>query len=465
MTRGLASLSPVLLSLAAASLLPGQQSKALEDFEEKRDEILVQAAHRHLEYGLDLRKQGLTTQAAEQILLAAETARGKHPGVSIVVSLMRTYDDRFWKKSAPRPTRAKINAYAKRARALDRQDERDRVRIGVMALQRRLPEEAHAAFESLLLDRDEPLEFDAKGRVELDTGAIPEEESTRLREEAIEINWLRYVRDAFLKKLPEVRAVAEVTSEALRVRTDGTPESARALHALGSALLPEIEEEIGARPRQRLSVFVFVERATYEAYLDAAGLGEHKVFAGVATGPLAVLTSEALEESDLYGVFLHELAHAFHFAVSAAAMPSWYAEGLAETFGGEGTFAWTEGRLVAGGLMETDRLRTLLEEGGSLPLREMLEARAIDVWNRNRAAGRAFYAQAWAFQRYLRHGATREIAERFAAWEDACRAGALGAAIGGRPGEGKTARDLFLELFEADLPRLEEGFRAWLKTL
>ena len=55
---------------------------------------------------------------------------------------------------------------------------------------------------------------------------------------------------------------------------------------------------------------------------------------------------------------LHELSHLFWFGCAPVAMPDWYAEGFAESFGGQGTFTWDGAKLAIGGLMRRD------EEGG-----------------------------------------------------------------------------------------------------
>src|SRR5882672_11458277 len=85
------------------------------DFAARRTKLLIECGQRHLELGLDCRDKGLTTQAAEQFVLAVEVSERQNTGANAVLSLMRQYDDKFWKKTAPKPSPARREAYAKKA--------------------------------------------------------------------------------------------------------------------------------------------------------------------------------------------------------------------------------------------------------------------------------------------------------------------------------------------------------------
>ena len=99
-----------------------------------------------------------------------------------------------------------------------------------------------------------------------------------------------------------------------------------------------------------------------------------------------------------------------------------------------------------------------------MPLRELLDADQFAQWKRSKEAGLAFYAQSWAFLRYLKTGAGDQFAARFEQWESRCIGQALGFQLGTkRSTERGPASALFLELFEKDLDKLEEGFKVWLK--
>jgi hypothetical protein len=101
-----------------------------------------------------------------------------------------------------------------------------------------------------------------------------------------------------------------------------------------------------------------------------------------------------------------------------------------------------------------------------MPLAELLVTDALATWNRDKDAGLSFYAQSWAFVRYLRTGAGAAVAARFEQWEERCRGQALGFELGvARTTQRAPASGLFQDLFGADLPKLEAGFADWLRTL
>lgn len=453
-------------------------------FEKRRNEMMLAQSQRHLEYGLELRKQGLPTQAAAQIVLAAELGGGRNPAALQVLSIMRQYDEAFWKRHGSRPTARKLESYDKQARALTAKDGEELLKLAEWGTQHQCGAQADAIYMELLLARDEPLEFDAKGRIVLPHGTIPEAASAKIADDAVQINGRRYVRDALLSKLPEVLTLFEVSDEEVRVRSTTSLEEARDLHALCKALLPKLEQDLGAKPERRLPLFVFGKRPDYERTLDQLGLSGHKTVAGVASSQpfVAIVCAEGLarpaveevpEDAErgpdydiLRGVCLHELTHLFSAAVSRSAFPCWYEEGLADTFGGSGTFVWDGKSLQVGGLLARSRLDALRDPKGRMPLNTFLIHDALSSWRSGTDAGLAFYAQAWAWVRYLRSGAGTEVATRFEAWEDRCRGQMLGFEPG-RAGGGDraSASNLFYEMFGKDLPKLEAGFAVWLEQL
>jgi hypothetical protein len=147
-------------------------------------------------------------------------------------------------------------------------------------------------------------------------------------------------------------------------------------------------------------------------------------------------------------------------------MPDWFSEGLAETFGGQGTFAWDGEALATGGVMSDFRLAALRAEAELFPLDKMLAARAIDLWAESRERALLFYAQAWAFQRYLRTAAPEEQRGRFERWIEMCAGSAAGGdSLRARDRNAAPASELFQKTFGSELGALESGFRAWLKEL
>jgi len=455
----------------AALLAPwasAQSNSAAAQWEQKRLELQIEQSQRHLKYGLDLRKQGMTIQAAAEIIRAAELGRGRNPGATAVLSIMRQYDAAFWKRYGSRASPAKVEMYDKKARGLAATEDKEILELANWANSKKLENEAQEVYLEILLRRDEALEFDAKDQIVLPAGTIPKDASARIKEGAIAINGRWYVRDELLAKLPELKQVFEVSSAELRVRTTTTEEQARELHNMCVKLLPALALDLGASSQRRLSLLVFGKRAEYEMTCDALGYGGHKVVTGLASSsPLvALVCAEETPAEVLNAVCLHELTHLFCFAVSHSVFPPWYTEGFAETFGGADTFRWDGAKLTVAGMFARERIDALKLEGGTLPLAQMFATDPLTLWTKSKDAGLAFYAQAWAFVRYLRTGAGAEIAARFDQWETRCIGQALGFELGAkRSTQSGPAGELFLELFGKDLPKLEIGFQAWLREL
>ena len=456
----------VLALLLVSPWLQGRREDAIEDFKEERTRVLALSGQRHLEYGLELRKKGLTTQAAAQILMAVEASQGKNKTAELILGLMRAYEDEFWKRRIEKPTREKLEAHERRAEKLRQEDREARLDLVKWAQRADLEEQAHEELRELLLAIDEPLVFDERGRLLVLGDALGSELSERVRTGAIEINGRPYARDAFLRRVPEVARIFEKSSPELRVRSTRSLTDAEELHAAATQLLPVLSDDFGATPGRRLQLLVLGERKHFDSYLDLSGLSSHRAADGFAdpVAGTAFLCPEGSSGEYVLGLALHELTHVFQYSVSPAVLPSWYIEGCAETYGGAGTFRWDGKALSVRGTMAAARLEEL--RAGVLPLGELLEGDALALLARDKLAARRFYAQAWAFVRFLEQGAGPEIAARFERWRTLCFGSAAGAELD-KPylTDASTSARLFLELFEKDLARLEQGFGAWLKEL
>jgi hypothetical protein len=160
---------------------------------------------------------------------------------------------------------------------------------------------------------------------------------------------------------------------------------------------------------------------------------------------------------------MHEMSHLFMYGVTPVVMPSWYAEGFAETFGGEGTYVWKDGALNAGGTMVESEIAPLETDAGFIPLAQLTAGDALAMLSKSAKDGRRFYAESWAFLRWMRTGAPPDVQARFRIWEVACRGAAFGAKAG-KPREQDTApaTEEFRRRFGADLASLEAGFRRFL---
>ena len=459
--------SALLLCLALAPVqAQARKEAAIEAFKEERERVLIACGQRHLEYGLELRKQGLTLQAATQIVLGVDASRGRNDTAEFILRLMRQFEDAFWKRKLGKPSAEKLAAYERRAAKLRQQDLEDLLGLVRFADRKKLAEQAWEELADVLLAQDEPLVFDEKGTLLVAGERLDGPLAERARREAVEIGGKPYPRDTFLRRVPGVLRLFEVTSPTLRVRSTASQEEAARVHAAASALLPDLCVELGILPERRLQLVVLDRRRDYGAYLDIAGLSDHRAadgFADRAAGT-AVLCSEGSTPEYVLGLALHELTHLVQLTASPAAFPSWYLEGSAEAYGGEGTFSFDGTTLTTRGPMSRARLDEL--RAAPLPLRELLAGDALAFLARDKAAARRFYAQSWAFLRFLETGAGPEIAERLERWRTMCLGSILGADLFKPYAMDRSASaELFLELFEKDLARLEGEFGAWLAKL
>src|SRR5262249_9718447 len=141
-----------------------------------------------------------------------------------------------------------------------------------------------------------------------------------------------------------------------------------------------------------------------------------------------LICGEGLADPELQAVALHELSHLFFYGTAPAFLPDWYAEGFAETFGGQGTFTWDGKALQTGGLFDRRPIDGLRK--APLPLRELLAADASRLLATDHDKGMRFYTESWALQRFLR-GEKTAWQGRFRQWEAQCRGAVLGAPQGG----------------------------------
>lgn|GEM_PF-3034550 len=427
--------------------------------------IKLEASAAHMKLGIWCRDAGLPPQATAEFLRAVEVSEGQHPLAIKLVDIMRTWGDKFWKYVQKKP-KAILDTYEKKARQVELDMQRQRMKLARDAIKADLLEEGYGEYGAVVRLTDLPLAFDANGQVLIEAGKIPADVSARMKAEAITIDGKLYLRDAFLALTPEVTEVFEADGERLRVRSAASAEQAKDVHAIATALLPVLEAETDGRPTRKMQLFVFKDRATYGTWCKAAGREGFAAASGLADGATftAVVCAEDLPPESVRGMCLHELTHLYQYGVTPAVMPSWYAEGFAETFGGDGTFTWADGKLAAGGMMSAGRLAAIRADGAYLPLADLLKGNALKLLIAARAKGASFYTQSWAFLRWLRTAAPPDVTARFQRWEPVCRGAALGAEAGKpRQEDVLPSTAAFQQEFGADLGKLEAGFRAWLE--
>jgi hypothetical protein len=377
---------------------------------------------------------------------------------------MRGYGDAFWKRDRKKPPRSLLADYERRAAELTRRARKAHADLARRAGKARLLEPSQQHWLAVLRLGGE-LEFEPKsGAWKLDGQSLPPELGEWLQQQTTKVGERR-VFEAAGAKAPRLAGLVEHKSERLVVRTDLGSERAAQLHALATALLPHLQERLDGAPTRPLVLVVFGKRADYTAYLEACGMGRWAVASGLAEyGTFQTLVcAEGKADDDLHALVLHELTHLFFFGTAPATMPDWYAEGFAESFGGQGTFSWDGKTLTVGGLMRKDRIAAV--QAAPLPLRELLAGDAVALFAQGHEPAMKFYAQSWALQRFLLQpkGPWRD---RFLHFEAQCRGAVLGAAQGQqRFGDPAPAQAVFERLFGPDLDQIEAAFKAWLAQL
>lgn len=451
-------------ALAAAGLAAAQSASdmLLADYQRQRDAQLAEAGQRHLEVGSWARKQGLVPQSSAQFVRAVEIAEGKCPGAVTVLGLMRTYGEAFWRGEKKQPTRALLGEFDKRARLTDRDDRKTHLQLARLAQKAKL-DGRHREHLLAAMRLGASLEW-TKAGPKLDGELVGSELATWLQEQCAVVNGSERRFEAAGAAAPRLPGVSEVGNEQLVVRTDLPMAQAAQLHNLGLALLPHLQERLDGAPTRPLGLFVFQKRSDYTAYLQACGHGDAAAGRGLCDyGTFQTLVcAEGLAEPELQAIVLHELSHLYFFGVSPVVMPDWFAEGFAESFGGQGTFRWDGKVLVPGGPLHKDRLDEVKQ--APLPLRELLAGDAAQLLATDHARGMRFYAQCWALQRFLRD-IDNPWRARFRAWEAECRGALRGVTSTAKPGVAEPTAQAFERVFGKDLARLETAFVAWLQTL
>ncbi len=455
--------------LVLAPLVAAQDDELRQQFRLKRDLCLVGCARRHYDLAKWCWNVELLPQSTAEVLYALELSDDRHKPSKTALAKMQALDGEFWQKERKPPRAAHVNTYNKKAKSARKADLREHLELAKWAHGKDLVEEAQSVYERILKWNGDPIELDKKGRIKLEKGTVPEDLAELILADAVTINGRLYIRDEFLANLPSFDAIYEATSDELRVRSPLGEELVNDLHALGEALLPILEKDLAGSPVERMELFVFPDRGTFEEYLRGAGLGVLLGADGVADRQtyVAVVCAAGKSDDDLRGLVLHELTHLFHYGVTRAVLPDWYAEGLAETYGGQGSFEWNGKKLKPGGFLAPHRMDSLRNTEALIPLREMLTAEAAPLFAAADKSGAwRFYAQSWAFVRFLRYEAGEETAERFRRWETMATGAALGAEKNNlRSTNAAPAHELFLSLFEKDLTLLADDFEFWLSTL
>lgn len=450
--------------LAAAAGAPAQNANDLlvAEYQKRREEELLATGQRHVDLGWSIRDTGLIQQATWQFVRAVELSDGKHQGASMVLNIVRSYGEAFWKKRKKTPSRQSLKDYEKKAAALELEDRKGQIKLAKLANKARLNGRMTEHWQQALRLGAKVEVVGGVGKIDGET--VPAEFAQWLQEQTTVVNGGQTRFEPAGAKAPRLPNVREVASAQVVVRTDLPGNAAERFHALVTAEWPLLQERLDGAPVRPLQLFVFAKRADYDAYLQACGNGGAQGGSGLCDyGTFQTLVAaEGLPAEDVDALVLHEIAHLYFFGSSPVRMPDWYAEGFAESFGGQGTFTWDGKKLAVGGPMRRDRLDAMKQ--APLSLRDLLAGNAEQLLAIDHARGMRFYAQCWALQRWLLLP-SNPYRERFLAWEDECRSAMPGVMTTRSFGDGAPATAAFERAFGKDLPALENAFRDWLVGL
>src|SRR5262245_46875307 len=420
----------VLLLLPLLAAAAGAQSALdikVAEYKKRLERHYVDAAQAYVDIAWWGRKVGLVPQATTLFLRAKEAGQGRHQMADNLVSWMDQLGDTFWKGKPKRPLKANVNECARRVRVADRQVRRSHVQIAQLALGVGAEEDARThCVEAIRLGAE--VDVGKDGVCKLDGLLLPDALAKWLQERTVALaDGGRVFESGAAAGGPRLDGLHEHRDDRLIVRTDLGAERAKSLHALGTALLPHLDERLDGAPTRTLVLLVFGKRANYAAYLKSLGIETAASGLGADGSFQTIVCGRGRRADEVAALALHELTHLFFWGAAPAAMPDWYAEGFAESFGGQGTFAFDGKELKVGAPMARHRLDALQKQ--PMPLAELLAADAEALWQTDRDKALRFYAASWALQRFLL-APDCPWRDEFLRWEARCRGTVLGNSAG-----------------------------------
>ncbi len=448
---------------ATARASPPQAARADAEARRFEHDALESVFEKYYEAGSDYYKNGWRNEA----LWCFERATKVLPefgGLERFVSLLRDFDNPVWKRKHWKSPRSAVDeGFRRRKEYYDLGYAQALLKIGAHHARKEddpaLVERARASFRSALEIVGGPYEVDASGSIVAGkAGTIPAAFSKRmLLEDLVLINGKRWLRDSMLRQLKDVSTLHEARSERCLVRTLTSEEEARRLLALLEQAYDDFSHAFGERPASRpLGLFLFVDRKAYEEWCKASENGARTKAAGFANGAEGFAVTFA--QKGIEAIAVHEAAHLYHFDVYASAMPSWYEEGLAESFGGRHAMRLDAEKLTTSLRPTKAALAPLLRTGSlAVPLADLLHGDATARIAADDGSASDFYLESWAFYCFLTATKEPRLASRFEEWESF----ALGSRTA-RDAKEQDATQLFDRVFGGLEPLLASAFPEWI---
>jgi len=478
--RHVLSAPACLMAFALGAVAQAPRDTKMVEYKKRVEHHYVEAAQNYVDIAWWSRKVGLVPQATTLFLRAKEAGQGRHQMADNLVSWMDQLGDGFWRVRPKRPPHQLVAECARRVRIADKEVRKSHLLIAQLAIGVGAEPDARThCQEAIRLGAE--IQVNKEGSYRLDGLVLPEALAKWLQDRTVATaSGARVFESAAAAGGPRLEGFHEHRDERLVVRTDLGADKAKALHALGSALLPHLEDRLDGAPTRPLILLVFAQRAAYAAYLKSLGIDSAGSGMAEYGSFQTIVSAEGRADPELHAIVLHELSHLFFWGTAPAVMPDWYAEGFAESFGGQGTFTFDGKELAIGAPMDRHRLDALVK--APLPLAELLAGDVEELLQKDPDKALRFYAEAWAFQRFLR-AADCPWREDFARWEARCRGTVLGTTFGrgaaadasGKPaptppgaqryGDRKPAQALFQDAFGKKLEAMDKAFQAFVQAL
>lgn len=185
----------------------------------------------------------------------------------------------------------------------------------------------------------------------------------------------------------------KVSSDKIEVIGDIPRQALNQVAATGEEFIEMLTKEIGG-PQQlyKYIVRVFDKREDFCRYAKNCGSSTAQSLYNPNTMEIGLHFSDATDPEDFESTYAHEFTHAFMDRIYRVREPLWFAEGMAEYFS---RINWTNQGYKPTG----KNWRGMMYMGEDLmPLKDVLAATRNDMYGVNFPL---YYAQAWAFVRFL----------------------------------------------------------------
>ena len=279
--------------------------------------------------------------------------------------------------------------------------------------------------------------------------------------------WTSHGQPGWRLATPHYAIYTTLSSQDLRDPLADLMEGALAQY---SRLVPEVQ--LSPRP---MDCYVFETRQQWDDFTqrttgDAAPIYLQIRRGGYTTGDRIVVYSIGAHPTAL--VLSHEGWHQFVFRHFAGRLPPFLEEGLACTFenvqfdSAERQYVWN----TSHNLVRAHELRLAQEKGQLWPLDQLIVMHAGDVVKESRQRVDAYYAQCWAFVKFMREADGGRHAAALSPWLADTAAGTCFDPTGshqhkGLPWNSRGIPAMVEHYLEMELPQIDKDFAAFIARM